>query len=199
MNQIKIYNNLLNFKSKNFNTDLNSTLIPFEKWSSSHFSNINQQQIERNNITSYLCPKLSDVQLLGNLYSSYMKYISIKISKWNGTTSSGVPCKMQYEINDYIDTYSPKIIVSQSYYDFDDYKDPIKHYIDTKMLFKLISEFTIESNIYVQENHAEQRDSIFQFQPSAIENSFIKYIIEYLVSIKMKYSVSTEKWKSRYD
>ena len=64
--------------------------------------------------------------------------------------------------------------MSLTYYDFDDYEDPIKHYIDTKIYFNLISGFTKQADIYVQQNYAEQSDSIFQFQPSAIENSFIK-------------------------
>ena len=63
--------------------------------------------------------------------------------------------------------------MSLSYFDFDDYDNPIKHYIDTKMYFTLISGFTKQADIYVQQNHAEQNDSIFQFQPSVIENNFI--------------------------
>ena len=102
-----------------------------------------------------------------------MKYISIRIDKWNGTTASGAPCKSQTEIDNYIDSYNLNVIVSLSYYDFDDYEEPIKYYIDTKFSFNLISGFTNMADIYVQQNHAEQSDSIFQFQPSVIENNFI--------------------------
>ena len=73
----------------------------------------------------------------------------------------------------YINSNGFIILVSQSYFDFDDYEDPIKHYIDTKIYFKLVPGFTKQVEIYVQQNHAEQSDSIFQFQPSTTESSFI--------------------------
>ena len=63
--------------------------------------------------------------------------------------------------------------MSLSYFDFDDYENPIKHYIDTKIYFKLVSGFTKQADIYVQQNQAEQSDSIFQFQPSTTESNFI--------------------------
>ena len=62
------------------------TNIPLEPWNSYHFSSINQQQIDRNNITKFLCPKLSNVQLLGNFFSIYMNYIIWKCTPIN-------PCK----------------------------------------------------------------------------------------------------------
>ena len=74
-----------------------------------------------------------------------MNYVYIRIAKWSGTTSNGVPCKNQTEIDQYINSNSLLTIVSLAYYDFDDYEDPIKYYIDTKMYFTLVSGFTKNS------------------------------------------------------
>ena len=74
-------------------------------------------------------------------------------------------------------------IVSLAYYDFDDYEDPVKYFIDTKMYFTLVSGFTKVVNAYVRNNYAEQSDSIFQFQPSSNKNSFIN-IEDYVTNLK---------------
>ena len=58
-------------------------------------------------------------------------------------------------------------------YDFDDYDNPIKEFIDTKFYYHLQSGVTKESDIYVRQNFAEQSDSIFQLQSSSSESNFI--------------------------
>ena len=81
--------------------------------------------------------------------------------------------KNETEINDYIDNSSLIVLVSSSYFDFDDYENPIKSYIDTKFYYNLDSSFTKTADIYVRKSFAEQSDSIFQFQPSSSQSSFI--------------------------
>ena len=58
-------------------------------------------------------------------------------------------------------------------YDFDDYDNPIKDFIDTKFYYNLQSGVTKEADIYVRQNFAEQSDSIFQLQSSSSESNFI--------------------------
>ena len=88
------------------NIGIKSIDIQLEQWSYSHFSKINQQQLETIGVTNFLCPSTLNYDLYGNFYSNNASYFQVDIIKWNGVNSKGVPCKSLNEINNYIDSAS---------------------------------------------------------------------------------------------
>ena len=68
---------------------------------------------------------------------------------------------------------SLNIFISSAFFDFDDYDNPIKDFIDTKFYYNLASGFTKAVNIYVRQNSAEQSDSI------PIKFKIIEFLIKY--------------------
>ena len=108
-------------------------------------------------------PKSLDVGLLGNYYSSNFTHIIVEYTKWVGTNAKGVPCKSDTEINNYIDNLSISIMISSAYFDFEDYNDPIKYYVDDHFYYNFMSGFTVSSEISVRQNFVELSDSIFNY------------------------------------
>ena len=68
---------------------------------------------------------------------------------------------------------SINVFISSAYYDFDDYDNSVKNFIENKFYSNIASNFTIESDIFLRDNSSEQNDSIFQLQPSSSLNNFI--------------------------
>ena len=60
-----------------------------------------------------------------------------------------------------------------SYFDFDDYDDPIKTYLDDRFKFPLTSQFQKSITVYVQQNEVELKDNIFQYSPDGDKKSFV--------------------------
>ena len=147
--------------------------IPYKKWNSSdllkngsHFKNLIGN-------LEFIWPKSLNVSLLGNYYLQNFQGIYITYSKWTGTNSNGVPCKSEAEINSYIDNLSLSVIFSSAYYDFDDYNDPIKYYIDDQFFFTFMSGFTVRADFSVRENLVDQMDNVFSYQKIGEQSSFI--------------------------
>ena len=42
------------------------------------------------------------------------------------------------------------MVVANTYFDFDDYKDPVKTYIDDRFLYRLIPNFEKTNTAYIQ-------------------------------------------------
>ena len=54
------------------------------------------------------------------------------------------------------------MVVINSYLDFNDYNDPIKHYIDDIHFFEIEPERTKRANIFIMKGEVSLEDSIFQ-------------------------------------
>ena len=65
------------------------------------------------------------------------------------------------------------MLISSAYYDFDNYSQSVKHFIDDRYYFNFISGFTIETDVYVRENTFEQSDSIYRYDSSGEQGSFV--------------------------
>ena len=65
------------------------------------------------------------------------------------------------------------MFVCTTYFDFDDYSQPIKYFIDDQFYFELTSGFTKSNQIYVRENIVDDSNSIFQIQQSSNKTNFI--------------------------
>ena len=65
------------------------------------------------------------------------------------------------------------IFATSAIFDFNDYNDPIKYFINDRFYYSTISDMRKDINIYVRENSVELNDSIFQFTPSLKQSKFI--------------------------
>ena len=63
--------------------------------------------------------------------------------------------------------------VINSYFDFEDYDQPIKTYIDDRFFFSLMTSITRNFLAYVKTNEAETLDDFFNYSPQGKESSFI--------------------------
>ena len=61
----------------------------------------------------------------------------------------------------------------KNYFDFEDYNQPIKSYLDDSIYYFLMSGFSKRVDLYVRQNSVENVDSIFRYQPGGSEDSFI--------------------------
>ena len=137
--------------------------LGYDKWNNLSFSNMNSSFANRLVEYNFICPKSLDVNLVGNGYSLDFRYIDVEFTKWNGTNADGVPWKSDKEIYDYIDNISLSFLISSAYFDFEDYSDPIKEYIDDSFSINFVSGFTVQLDMKVRENFAEKNDDIFRY------------------------------------
>ena len=109
-------------------------------------------------------------------YSDNYTYFDFRIFRWSGTDSNGNPWKSDAEIDAAIDSTNIVVIVVNSYFDFNDFVQPIKTFLDDQFYYNLISGFTKYVDLYIRQNTVERKDSIFRYEPVGISSSF--YSIE---------------------
>ena len=61
------------------------------------------------------------------------------MSKWNETNSNGVQCKSKTDIDSYLNNMSLFIFATSAIFDFNDYNDPIKYFINDRFYYQFIS------------------------------------------------------------
>mmetsp|Transcript_6199 Transcript_6199/g.5324 ORF Transcript_6199/g.5324 Transcript_6199/m.5324 type:complete len:222 (+) Transcript_6199:475-1140(+) len=66
------------------------------------------------------------------------------------------------------------VYVVNSYFDAEDYNDPIKTYIDDRFIYSLIPGYTKLSSIYIQKNEIEDQTSYLAYKPGGKVKSNIE-------------------------
>mmetsp|Transcript_33143 Transcript_33143/g.32520 ORF Transcript_33143/g.32520 Transcript_33143/m.32520 type:complete len:197 (-) Transcript_33143:574-1164(-) len=61
-----------------------------------------------------------------------------------------------------------------NYFDFDDYKNPVKTYIDDRFELYMIDTLYQQQNSFIQVNEAEVQDSYFAYQPGGSNKEFFE-------------------------
>ena len=102
-----------------------------------------------------LCPTSTNFEVLGNVFSSSRSYFEIDVSRCVNDTIPDVICKTDTEIDQIIDEFSLGITLVNTYYDFDDYDEPVKTYLDDKYFYSTLSAYTKEVDVYIRENEVE--------------------------------------------
>ncbi|CAI2373460.1 unnamed protein product [Moneuplotes crassus] len=118
------------------------------------------------------CPNYTDFQIQGNINSNSYKYFELNIKRCNNVTS-GVVCNTDEEINNIIQNTDLNIFQVNTYFDFDDYEQPIKTYLDDRFFFTLIPGFTKTNLIKIQKNEAEIQDDYLAYLPGGTNKEFI--------------------------
>jgi hypothetical protein len=108
--------------------------------------------------------------LQGNSYADNYKYIEISIEK-----CEGAGCRTDAEIYNAILNTMIDLTVVNTYFDFENYDQPIQKFLDDRFTLYLLPEFKVTSKVYLKKNTAEIQDGFFYFTPDGDESSFISF------------------------
>ena len=117
--------------------------------------------------TTFLCPDSYDFQIQGDNFASIFKYVQLQLNKWeNGT---GIQWESQTNIDNAVNQINIQILVVNSYFDFEDFNNPLKTYIEDKLQFFAINGTKNNVELYFQENESEKQDNYFLVYPPTKE------------------------------
>lgn len=117
-----------------------------------------QAQVKLFGLQDYLCLKTKDWPISGNYYSKNEKYIEIR---GNRCTTPAL-CETPDDIKDKVKGSYIDLVMINSYFDFEDFNQPIKKYLDDRFTFNVISGFRSDGIIPITHNKAEAEDAFIQ-------------------------------------
>ena len=132
-------------------------------------------------IEKYIWPKSNNLIVLGNKFSENFTYFEINFKRWVGTDSKGNAWQTDTDINADLNKASLTIALVNTYYDFDDYSNPVKTYFDDKIYYEFVANYEKGVDIYIRQNSVEQKDNIFRYTPKGDESNFISNIFKLLM------------------
>lgn len=132
------------------------------------FPYFNQTLINHFGIKDYMCVKAKDYFIGGNIYSDKNSYIEIILKK---CTSRGESCASDEDIKDRVDDTELDIIMIDGYFDLNNFKTPIGHFLTEKFHYSIIPGFEKISSVYIKENKLELQDNYLQYS-GAKKNTF---------------------------
>ena len=129
--------------------------------------------MKKANIYNSLSPKSNDFYVMGNYLSSNLTYLEVNFSRWLISDSNGNPCQTDADITNAVNNAGVAILLLNTFYNFDNFTQPITTYFDDQIFFYLINDYSQEANVYIRENSAEQLDSIFRYSSNGDQSTFI--------------------------
>ena len=116
---------------------------------------------QRKGMDSYLCPQNNDYYLQGDFNSEVFSDVEILIYKCVNSTENNNHCKSDAEITNKVSTGYLDIAIVNSYFDFDDYQNPIKRYVGATELMFMSESFTQHFEGLIQRNTVLDSDNLF--------------------------------------
>lgn len=129
-------NNAQYSRNSTFQNQKKTTTIEMETWGDK-FPNVNSDIYDKVGLATFLCPKNTDYYLQANYHSDNYSGIEIFVRK----CASG-SCQSDATIQGVLDTHQVELALLNSYYDFEDYEEPIKTYLEDTNIFSLNSFIT---------------------------------------------------------
>ena len=83
---------------------------------------------------------------MGNYFSDNQSYFEITFKKWSGTDSFGNTCHTDTEIIAALNKAALSMAMVNTYYDFDDYNEPVKTYFDDQFYYDFVADFEKKTN-----------------------------------------------------
>ena len=111
-----------------------------------------------------------------NFDSDNFELIQITVAKWIGNN-----CKTISEIEKVMNTHNIDLALISSFFNFDDYENPINYYLQDINLFTLVSTLGLKTRYQIRQNQATLNDDIFFGSQGSSE-----VIDFYIVGIKLK-------------
>ena len=109
----------------------------------------------------YLCPVSSDYFLQGDFNSEVFYDIEIYVTKCSNITQNNTIWKDEEEIDRVINSGYIDIALLNTFFDFDDYEDPIKTYLSANEILLLHTDMTNQFKGFVQHNTVLKSDNLF--------------------------------------
>ena len=156
----------------------NTIKIEYEYWGSK-FPHVSENVYNRVDLSSYLWPKNTDFFIRSNFNSDNYEIIEVNLM-----TCSGDNWKSDNEILELLQTHTLSIALLSSFFDFDDYDNPVHHYLQDTNIYSLIPYLQQTLEYKVKQNQATLEDSIWignQAESSQI-NFYSAYKHNYLIT-----------------
>ena len=126
---------------------------------------------------TYYWPKTTNFTVKGNFYDPNYSRIEVQVLKWNGTDSKGNLWKSDEIIKSKMSEIYLDVILSNSYFDGDDYENPIKDYMDDRIYAFPNWGYWSGMTAYMQKNSIELKDSVYRYSPDGDNKEFSCMII----------------------
>ena len=107
---------------------------------------------------NYIWPENYNFELQGNYLTDDHKFASIHISKWKNETGSGIVWEDEEAIQQVVNTVFIRIFLVNTYFNFEDYNNPINTFIDERV-YRGADGLVTSSYLYFQQNLAKLRDN----------------------------------------
>ena len=133
---------------------------------------VNYQVNKYNKIDRYLWPQDDQFYLLGNSKSEIFGYVEVLISLWDKNNTQGIVCKSDEELLNVAKFGFIDLIVVSSYFDFDDFDQPIKTQTVDDLYFYLNPDSTTWFDALVQVNEAYMSDNRLYGAPYDVKEFF---------------------------
>ena len=136
---------------------------------------------DRVGLATYVWPKNTDFFIRANFNSDNFEVVQITVAKCAGSN-----WKSASEIEAVMNTHNIDLALISSYFDFDDYDNPIHYYLQDMNVFTLVSTLGLKTQYQVRQNQATENDDIiFGSQGTSNEISFytvknIDFVLLYL-------------------
>ena len=88
-------------------------------------------------MNSFLCPVNNKFEVQGNSYSAVEKVFGISLSKCVGESH----CQTTTNIDSILSGVFVEMLMVSTHFDFNNYEDPVKTYIDDRFFYNALSGF----------------------------------------------------------
>ena len=139
--------------------------IPYEYCNDTFSDYVQDEVTERFGLETHLCPLNSDYYLIGDLNSRVYRDIEIFITPWSEDNNEGVVWKSREEIDLVLNTGFINAPITISYFDFDDYVNPVKTILAEPDDHYLLNNATTWIEYFIRENTALTSDNLFFNEP----------------------------------
>ncbi|CAI2386634.1 unnamed protein product [Moneuplotes crassus] len=152
------------------NGDLQEEVVPFAKCGDTLFKYYNQTEVNLLGINDFYCPTKSDFVIQGSAISNDFSNFELRVKYCTDEWLTACPP----DLNEKINNMMVRVPFVNNYFDFDDYKNPVKTYIDDRFELYMIDTLYQQQNSFIQVNEAEVQDSYFAYQPGGSNKEFFE-------------------------
>ena len=118
--------------------------------------------------TTYTWPKSLSKTLQGNSYADTYSFIMVSLKRW-----SGRGWKSTNEINNAINGKTITLALVNTYFDLEDYSNPVKSYLDDRINVAITSGFTKTILLFAQSRNSIKNDDYLSFWGDPTNDRFV--------------------------
>ena len=140
-------------------------LVPSGYCNDSFKEYVEPELFERMSLDKHICPSNDDYYMVGDYNSKLFRDLEIYITPCNENNNEGVVWQPKEEIDRAIYNGYINIAITRSYFDFNDYENPVKTFLSESESFFMVEGITTWAGYYIQENTALRSDNLFYNEP----------------------------------